>query len=438
MQTALDPEELLRSALDDAEYQRKAAFDASFAFHPGDILKAGRYRPFRKIGEGQSSTVWLAWDIHKSRYVAIKIGLAWLVKLQMDEVSIMKRVRDHLISDHPGKNHVVELLDDFIHDGPNGSHVCIVTKPLGRHVEMVLSDFDLDNPAPYLFCRTISIQALQALDYLHQQGVMHGDFHPGNLLLTLTYDIDIETEAGIKAKNQRGNELNDPDDPYTLDDQTVISAEDSSNVHIVLADLGASTTLHRTLLHEHHDFSLASQHPSANLLLTNLADQQYMPENAPSNKFAYPIPYRAPEVVMDLGPVTAKADIWALGCVIFRIITGIPLFAPECWGNTDEANMGQIVGFVERLGPVPHSLRSAWLDSDRHLTSDGLLKNPFPEDERELPLDEAIRELKPSGMGEHELLAFIDFMNLIFRFEPAERSSAEELLQQRWVQERFF
>ncbi|KAJ5711168.1 hypothetical protein N7488_005324 [Penicillium malachiteum] len=193
----------------------------------------------------------------------------------MDEISVMKLLRDYPESGNPGKNHVVELLDDFIHDGPNGSHVCIVTKPLGRQVEMVLSDVDLENPAPYLFCRKICIQALQALDYLHQQGVMHGDFHPGNILLALNYDIDSETEAEIKANNQRGNELNDPDDPYTLDDQTIISTENPSNVRAVLVDLGASTT----------------------------------PENASSNKFAYPIPYRAPEVVMGVGPITTKADI---------------------------------------------------------------------------------------------------------------------------------
>ncbi|KAJ6022028.1 DNA/RNA-binding domain E.t1.c1-type [Penicillium herquei] len=39
----------------------------------------------------------------------------------------------------------------------------------------------------------------------------------------------------------------------------------------------ALISLHRTLLYEHHDFLLASQHPSASPLLTRLADQYYMP-----------------------------------------------------------------------------------------------------------------------------------------------------------------
>lgn len=115
----------------------------------------------------------------------------------------------------------------------------------------------------------------------------------------------------------------------------------------------------------------------------------------PYNKYGYPAPYRAPEVVMDKRLVTGEADIWALGCVIYRIIIGMPLFAPEGWGGMDETNMEQIVNFVERLGPLPDSVRTVWLDSDLHLTSDGLLKNPVSEDERDLPLTEAIREDMP-------------------------------------------
>jgi serine/threonine-protein kinase SRPK3 len=228
---------------------------------------------------------------------------------------------------------------------------------------------------------------------------MHGDVHPGNLVLALTDDIDDNTETEIEAKNRRGNELNDPGDSYTLDDKVDVLAGDTTNTNIILVDLGASST----------------------------------PADAPSDTFAYPIPYRAPEVVMDTGCVTAKADIWALGCVIYRIITGNPLFAPEGWGSIDDTNIEQIVSFVERLGPVPDSLRTAWVDSDRHLTSDGLLKDPFPEDERELPLTETIREAKPEGMGDDEVMAFTEFLSLIFHFEPAERSSTQELLQHRWV-----
>lgn len=46
---------------------------------------------------------------------------------------------------------------------------------------------------------------------------------------------------------------------------------------------------------------------------------------------------------MDRGCVTTKADIWALDCIIYRIITANPLFAPEGWGSMDDTNIEQIV-----------------------------------------------------------------------------------------------
>ena len=44
-----------------------------------------------------------------------------------------------------------------------------------------------------------------------------------------------------------------------------------------IADWQALTALHRTLLYEHHDFLLASQHPSASKQLKGLANEHHMP-----------------------------------------------------------------------------------------------------------------------------------------------------------------
>ncbi|OQE17241.1 hypothetical protein PENSTE_c021G01368 [Penicillium steckii] len=393
-------EDLLPSALEGEEIERRAGEAAAFAFHPGDTLKDGRYRPFRKIGEGQYSTVWLARDEEENRYVAIKIGLTWEADEESNEISSLKLLRENPIPDHPALHHVVELLDDFVHAGPNGSHTCLVIQPLGRDVETALSyDCESNTPAPYPFTRRISIQTLQALDYLHQHSIMHGDLHPANIALALTHDINKDSEDEIQAKNERGIELNYRDDVHWLDDGIVVPKSDPEDANAVLIDLGAST------------------HP---------ADER-------SLDYAYPTPYRAPEVVMETGNVTCKADIWALGCVIFRIVTHYPLFAPEYWGSYDEMNIEHIHMIVERLGAVPASLRSAWEDADKYLTPDGQMKEPYPEDQRERPLVEQIVHNKPSGMGEEELKAFVEFMSSMIRFEPSERSSTHDLLQHRWV-----
>jgi hypothetical protein len=98
-----EPETLLPSALEDAEAHKRSAAAAFLVDRPGDTLKGGRYRPFRKPGQGQFSSVWLARDLDESRYVAIKTRLGWLVEEQLREASILRQLREQTLLSHPGR-----------------------------------------------------------------------------------------------------------------------------------------------------------------------------------------------------------------------------------------------------------------------------------------------------------------------------------------------
>ena len=65
------------------------------------------------------------------RYVAIKIFISDRRHVHSDEVSILRRLADGPAY-HVGKENVVELLDEFESEGPNGRHQCVVTEALGR------------------------------------------------------------------------------------------------------------------------------------------------------------------------------------------------------------------------------------------------------------------------------------------------------------------
>jgi hypothetical protein len=62
--------------------------------------------------------------------------------------------------------------------------------------------------------------------------------------------------------------------------------------------------------------------------------------------------YMAPEQARDHGPIDARADVFALGCVLFQCLTGIPAFE----GNTAVAILGKIV-----LGETPR-VAALWSD----------------------------------------------------------------------------
>lgn len=90
----------------------------------------------------------------------------------MYELDILKYMSQK-DSSHPGYKHVVHLLDSFVHEGPNGKHLCLVLELMGQ------SDFNLqqhfsNKQLPLHAGRQIAEQILHALDWLHVScGIIH-------------------------------------------------------------------------------------------------------------------------------------------------------------------------------------------------------------------------------------------------------------------------
>ncbi|KFA79084.1 hypothetical protein S40288_07043 [Stachybotrys chartarum IBT 40288] len=99
-------------------------------FHPvyvGDIYN-GRYEVLNKIGYGMYSTVWLVRDLQndgtpQTTYKALKILSAFCYNQGHDtfEKEILLHLREG-DQGHAGYALINHLLDDFLHEGPNGTH----------------------------------------------------------------------------------------------------------------------------------------------------------------------------------------------------------------------------------------------------------------------------------------------------------------------------
>ncbi|KAI1230948.1 hypothetical protein IHE44_0008383 [Lamprotornis superbus] len=149
----------------------------------GDLFN-GRYHVIRKLGWGHFSTVWLAWDIHGRRFVAMKVvkSAEHYTETALDEIKLLKSVRNSDPSDL-SKERVVQLLDDFKISGVNGSHICMVFEVLGHHLlKWIIKSNYQGLPLPCV--KKIIKQVLQGLDYLHTKcRIIHTDIKPENILL---------------------------------------------------------------------------------------------------------------------------------------------------------------------------------------------------------------------------------------------------------------
>ncbi|KAJ6145807.1 hypothetical protein N7470_009702 [Penicillium chermesinum] len=235
-----------------------------------------RYQVVGKWAFGQFSTVWLAKDTRHQRYVTLKI-----LKADASEGSQELSVLIHLSKtriDCPGRDNVLQLLDHFEHRGPNGLHLCLVFPVMmSDGQEMTVRE----RPRHPKYVREVSKQILRGLNYLHDQGLIHGDLQPANILFTVSPDSPSEI-------------LTKPELSYV---KWLPGVEvDNSAPRYLIGDLGGA--------------------------IWSLQDNACP---------VTPAALRAPELLLHR-PWNQKVDIWALGCLIFQLATNETLFPAGCFG----------------------------------------------------------------------------------------------------------
>ena len=109
-------------------------------------------------------------------------------------------------------------------------------------------------------------EIVQALEHLHSLNIIHRDLKPENILL-------------------------------------------NSNMHILVTDFGSAKIMK------------SSSDPSGDTLEPNNSDDTQTRRNS----FVGTAQYVSPEILTNSEP-SAASDLWALGCIIYQMVTGIPPF----------------------------------------------------------------------------------------------------------------
>ncbi|KAF1971940.1 kinase domain-containing protein [Bimuria novae-zelandiae CBS 107.79] len=175
---------------DDIEYFEEYV---TGGYHPtliGDVFYCGRYVVVHKLGYGRYSTIWLARDQQRQRYVSLKI-LTARTSRESHEADILQ----HLMKGdptHAGKRFIPPLLDQFSFDGLNGQHRCLVGEPAGCSISKSKDD-STDFMFPLDAARSLAAQLVLGLSYLHASDICHGDIHLRNFLLRTPAFHDLST-----------------------------------------------------------------------------------------------------------------------------------------------------------------------------------------------------------------------------------------------------
>ncbi|KAH0860201.1 hypothetical protein HID58_088462 [Brassica napus] len=438
------------------------------AVRVGDTFKNGSYVIQSKLGWGHFSTVWLAWDTLKSRYVALKIqkSAQHYTEAAMDEIKILKQIAE---GDPEDKKCVVKLLDHFKHAGPNGQHVCMVFEYLGDNLLSVIKYSDYRG-VPLNMVKELCFHILVGLDYLHRElSIIHTDIKPENILLCSTINPEADarrtgaplvlptakdkavaekekpksyTYSADMTKNQKKkirkkankkvvveedgseeNELASNSEAKPNGNSTVEGSEGSSERAKEAENVGEKSRGNRRGSRATKQKLLADVDRKCKLVDFGNACWTY-------KQFTSDIQtrqYRCPEVILG-SKYSTSADMWSFACICFELATGDVLFNPHS-GENYERDEDHLALMMELLGTMPRKIALGGRYSRDYFNRQGELRHI-----RRLrfwPLSKVLME--KYEFSEEDAVAMQDFITPILEFAPEKRPTAAQCLTHPWL-----
>jgi len=124
-------------------------------------------------------------------------------------------------------------------------------------------------------------------------------------------------------------------------------------------------------------------------------DQCFPVSSPPENMLGTPIEFLAPEVAAGLAASPAS-DVWALGCCLFRLRSGVGLFENP-YQVTSPADLMRYI--IQTLGDMPREWQQTLWDDDGQPTKDPSKGEPLWKWEDERPLKDLVYKIwdEPEG-----------------------------------------
>nr|GMD25453.1 serine/threonine-protein kinase SRPK [Ipomoea batatas] len=454
------------------------------AVRVGDAFKHGRYVVQSKLGWGHFSTVWLAWDTQKSRYVALKVQKSdqHYTEAAMDEITILKEIAE---GDPDDKKCVVKLLDHFKHSGPNGQHVCMVFEYLGDNLLTLIKYSDYRG-VPLHKVKEICFHILVGLDYLHcQLSIIHTDLKPENILLLSMIDPskdprksgaslilpndksksvsetgpskDVKSSNRDLSKNQEkkiqrkakqaAQKCVGKDATEEAELDTEASSPDNSR-HDGKRDQGSTdresdTKFQKDASIKTDGASDGNQGSQSHKRGNRSTRQKLLAEaelkcklvdfgNAcwTHKQFTSDIQtrqYRSPEVLLG-SKYSTPVDLWSFGCICFELATGDVLFDPHS-GDNYNRDEDHLALMMEVLGTMPRKIALGGRYSRDFFNRYGDLKHI-----RRLrfwPINKVLME--KYEFSEQDANDMAEFLVPLLDFVPDKRPTAAQCLNHPWI-----
>lgn len=248
-----------------------------YRFFPGDVL-CERFRIVHPIGKGGMGEVYKAWEQEASEYVALKTLRLGILPHKDATSRFREEPRLGRKVTHPN---VCRIHGSFRHQVSEGDFISIVSMELlqGQTLAEYLKEkgrLKAEEALP------LARQITHGLDAIHAANIVHRDLKPANLILV----------AGAAHAAAVGGSSGGPD-----------GNKSNANFQIKITDFGIAGMIPDPL-------------------------SPYLPSEA--SRFLGTPAYMAPEQ-LEQGEASIRSDIYALGLILYQMVTGEKPFAGAAW-----------------------------------------------------------------------------------------------------------
>ncbi|KEY69293.1 hypothetical protein S7711_01744 [Stachybotrys chartarum IBT 7711] len=407
------------------EYAEKYSAGGYYPAKLDDVLN-DRYKIVRKLGYGRKATVWLAVDQREVRLVALKIMVSARgeedIAHELHLYQIIKAIPKHNIGIDGLR--IVIPDDHFRIHGPGGVHLCLVSKAMALSADQAMSckpsshseihtGSNPQTPMPFLHVKSMLREVLWGLDFLHRNGLAHGNLHMGNILLEC--DSMVLENADLERLRQ------------TLWDTVALKRLDGQKDTFAPQYLVQPNPL--------KDFRSRIRY-----VLTDLSGgfEAKDASEVPATMLEH---YRSPEFTLgeDIG---TPVDVWAFGCLTFQLLCNKTLFAPEMSkisAPIQDPMDNHLVRIVEVAGPLQKVHYEAWPNGRKYVTGFGFSQHiadgqgprwfPMPTVPAQIGiLEELFYKHKAADMNDKAASQAVNLIRKCLNTYPVARATVPEIL----------
>ena len=388
----------------------------------GDIIN--QYNVIVELGRGSYSIVWLVYCMKDNNFYAMKVQNPEDYSEGLEEVNIMKKISNKDI-------YLNYLIQTFIETRFNANEeiklVCSVYNLCGGNLDGFARKGNYKKGYPIHVVKKILKQICLGLQTIHTKlNGFHGDIKPDNILLCGINNRDLQY-IKLYQKADFPTTYQTVKNEYMKEKKIKkISTENKLRIR---------KKLHQQIIESMPDEIKENKYSINDKYILNpsikITDFGFFCHNDEKFNESFGTEYyKSPENILH-GKCNEKVDIWALGCMLYELVTGNILFDPDEdeRGSITFNHLEMIINLCNEF--TPSFILNTKLGREYFNKNGKLINIKYSDNFNNYSLSKLSYKINlHSGIVDPEL---VDLLIKLLNLNPIKRLSITEILNHKWL-----